>query len=833
MKKSRFFNQFSQLPDVFQGKIVQFSQETEIEHLLTDSRKVTFPENSLFIALRGEHHDGHDFLAEAYAKGVRAFVIEKEVNGASLPEANVFEVKNTVAFLQQLAANRRKWFLFPVVGITGSNGKTIVKEWIDSLLGRFFNVVKSPKSYNSQVGVPLSVWQINQSHNLGIFEAGISKPGEMEALQKVIQPTTGVFTNIGTAHDEGFKNREQKIQEKLKLFKDCEAIIYCIDHTELHHQIQKTFDRKYFFTWGKNQPEANLNLLEVRRKKGKTKIFLKSKNINYGIYAYKYYDLEIPFTDEASLENLMHCLTLALYLRIDLDLLKPQLKLLKMPSMRLELKQGINNCYLLNDAYSNDLAGLSIALDFLTQQNQRSRKTVILSDVLQSGMPEDKLYKTIADLLKTHQVNRLIGIGEQISRNRSFFRDNSEFFPDTQHFLQGKQPVFSKEMILVKGARKFQFEQIVSRLEQKTHGTVLEINLDAVARNLSYYRSKLRPETKIMVMVKAFAYGSGSNEIANLLQFHRVDYLSVAYADEGATLRENGIFLPILVLNPSPDTFEQLLKFDLEPNIYSHDILDDLLEFLRANRKKISIHLAFDTGMHRLGFEEADLPALIEKITHNSDFVSVASFYTHLAAADEPQHRDFTLHQLELHKEWSEKVGKFLDYKPLRHCLNTPGIANYPDFQMDMVRLGVGLYGVGVNEHEKQHLERVSTFKTTISQIKHIRAGETVGYGRRGKAETDLTIATIAVGYADGFSRDLSEGTGKVLINKHLCPVIGTVCMDMTMVDMTGVPAEVGDEVIIFGEQPTLYDLAAQCQTIPYEILTGIGERVKRVFFTE
>jgi alanine racemase len=833
MKKKNFFNHFSELPEAFTGKITHFFQDFDIQHLLTDSRKITFPENSLFFAIKGERHDGHDFISEAYGKGVRGFVVEKTFDWEAFPQANVFEVKSSIAFIQQLAAYRRRWFLFPVVGITGSNGKTIVKEWIDSLLGRFFNIVKSPKSYNSQIGVPLSVWQINQSHNLGVFEAGISSFGDMDSLQKVIQPTIGLFTNIGTAHDEGFKNREQKIQEKLKLFRDCETIIYCLDHTEIHHQIQHTFDRKFYFTWGRNQPEANLNLLEIRRKKGKTRLFLKSKNINYGIYAYKYYELDIPFTDEASLENLMHCLTLALCMRIDLDLLKPHLKLLKTPSMRLELKQGLNSCYLINDAYSNDFAGFTIALDFLNQQNQRSRKTVILSDVLQSGMPEQVLYKNISDMLKSYQVSRLIGIGEVISRNRQFFKDNSEFFPDTQTFLEQGSLAFSRETILIKGARTFRFEEIVNRLEQKTHGTVLEINLDAVAQNLNYFRSKLQPETKVMAMVKAFAYGSGSNEIANLLQFHRVDYLSVAYADEGAALRENGIYLPIMVLNPVADTFEQLLKFDLEPNIYSFDILDEVLDFLRQNRKKLSLHISFDTGMHRLGFEEEDLPALIEKITHHSDFLNVASFYTHLAAADDLQHREFTLLQLQQFQKWAQLVSRYLDYRPLLHALNTPGISYFPDHQMDMIRLGAGLYGIGANDQEKQSLSVVSTLKTTISQIKHLKAGETVGYGRRGKVDSPKSIATIAIGYADGFSRRLSNGVGKVLVAGQLCPVIGSVCMDMAMVDITQVAARVGDEVLIFGENPTVYDLSESLQTIPYELLAGINERVKRVFYTE
>ena len=818
---------FEKLAEITAGKLVQFRNNSEIINLLTDSRKIVLPSKSVFFAISGERHDGHLFIKDLYNKGIRSFIIENDIELQGIPEANIIKVKNTISSLQKIAAYHRSQFTIPIIGITGSNAKTIVKEWLDFLLSPYYTIVKNPKSYNSQIGVPLSVWQIKNHHKLGIFEAGISTINEMQHLQQIIQPQVGIFTNIGTAHDASFKKRSDKIKEKLKLFENSEAVIYCLDHTSIHEEILK-FDFQQesveFFTWARDNPDATVNLLKVRNKKQKTTLDIVHRN--------RVYKIDIPFADEASIENLMHCLSLALYLKIDLNELKARILLIKNPSMRLELKLGINQCYLINDAYNNDLAGLVIALDFLNLQQQRSKKTVILSDVLQSGMGEEELYKNIADVLKFHKIDKLIGIGEVIGRNKNFYPDNSVFFENTEAFLQQKSFNFSNELILIKGARKFEFEKITSRLEQKSHGTVLEINLDAVSYNLNHYKSLLKPKTKIMAMVKAFAYGSGSTEIANILQFHRVDYLSVAYADEGVNLRKNGIHLPIMVLNPSPDTFEQLLQYDLEPNIYSQEILDQIISYLKSRRKKLKIHLALDTGMHRLGFSEEDLEMLIETIAQHN-VVKVSSFYTHLAAADEPEEREFTLQQLKLFKTWTDLITMHLSYKPLKHALNTSGIINFPEYQMDMVRLGIGLYGVGINSLERPHLKTVSTLKTTISQIKNIKAGETIGYGRKGKAEKNIVIATIAIGYADGFNRKLSNGIGKVLIRNKLCPVIGNICMDMCMVDITGTEANIGDEVVIIGDNPSIYDLSSWLGTIPYEILTQIGERVKRVFFTE
>ncbi len=808
---------FSQLPEITGGKIVSSGKPkpAAIEHLLIDSRKLAVPEASLFFAIRGDRHDGHEYIRELYEKGVRQFVVEQNhpttQEGFAFSKDTILEdtifvlaVPDPVRALQAVAAWHRRQFQIPVVGITGSNGKTIVKEWLATLLGKSHHVAKSPRSYNSQVGVPLSVWPVNDSHTLGVFEAGISKPGEMVRLEEVIQPTIGIFTNIGTAHDEGFENRQQKIAEKARLFAHCEAVVYCADHAEIRQYLSENLPPEVKrWTWNKN-PIPN------------------GEGLGVGFM--------LPFTDEASVENAMHCITLMQHLGISDAEIQERLRLLHPVSMRLELKQGIRGCYLIDDTYNNDLAGLQIALDFLDSQQQRARKTVILSDVLESGEDEAQLYGKIAGMLRGKNVDRLIGIGEVISRNAGVFDFPTILFPNTEDFLKKANTLFSNELILLKGARTFRFERIVRQLQQKTHGTVLEINLDAVAHNLNHFRSLLRPQTKIMAMVKAFAYGSGSAEIASLLQFHRVDYLAVAYADEGVLLRENGITLPIMVMNPSVETFWQLIDCQLEPEIYSLRILQEFLDFLEENDHSAKIHLKLETGMNRLGFEAEHLPELIRTLRQNPR-LHVAAIFSHLAASEDPQHRDFTLAQIERFEIVADKISKPLGYQPLRHIVNSAGIAHYPDAQFDMVRLGIGLYGVGTNADEQTHLQTVGTLKTTISQIKHVKAGETVGYGRRGNVLTDSTIATIAIGYADGFDRRFSLGNGKVWVNGHLAPVIGSVCMDMTMVDITNIPAQEGDTVVVFGAESPIQQLAAWANTIPYELMTGIGERVKRVFF--
>ncbi|WP_161890085.1 bifunctional UDP-N-acetylmuramoyl-tripeptide:D-alanyl-D-alanine ligase/alanine racemase [Pontibacter russatus] len=815
---------FQQLPSIVQGREVQAVQPLPIVHLLTDSRKLSQPAGTLFFAIRGRYNDGHRYLAQLYMQGVRQFVVEQgepEELRQLYPEANLLLVENALEALQKLAAWHRGQFHIPVVGITGSNGKTIVKEWLAQLLSPDEMVVKSPRSYNSQLGVPLSVWQLDQHHTFGIFEAGISQPGEMEKLQQIIRPTLGIFTNIGSAHDEGFGSHQQKVAEKLKLFKEVDLLFYCADHTLIDEAVQAQGITS--FTWSRSQP-ADVYITAATTVGHKT-------IIEY-IYKAEKQRLAIPFTDEASVENALHCLAVLLYRRLPLSEIQDRLDRLHPVAMRLEMKEAINGCYLIDDTYNNDLAGLAIALDLLVNQPQRGRRTVILSDLLESGLPEEKLYRQVAELVQARGVERLIAIGEKISRYSSLFRVPAEFYMSTADFLAQFNPArFRDELMLVKGARVFGFEKIVQAFQQKVHGTVLEVNLDALVHNLNYYRSKLAPGTRLMVMVKAFAYGSGSFEVANLLQFHRADYLAVAYVDEGVALREQGITLPIMVMNPSPDSFAKLRQYSLEPEIYALEQLQAYIASLSASAI-YKIHLKLDTGMHRLGFTEDDFDALFDLLQQHPQ-VQVVSAFSHLAGADEAVHNDFSQQQISTFRKMAAVVEGRLGYRVIKHILNSAGIVRFPQHQLDMVRLGIGIYGVEATGDEQEALRPVSTLKTTVSQVKHIRQGETVGYSRKGVADADKTIATIAIGYADGYDRRFSNGTGQVLIHGQRCPIIGNVCMDMCMVDVTGLEVKAGDEVILFGPQLTLVELAKSIGTIPYELLTNVSSRVKRVFYSE
>ena len=799
-------------------------QTLPIVHLLTDSRKLSQPAGTLFFAIRGRYNDGHKYLPQLYQQGVRQFVVEQG-EAAELkqhyPEANILLVENGLEALQKLAAWHRGQFHVPVVGVTGSNGKTIVKEWLAQLLSPDELVVKSPRSYNSQLGVPLSVWQLDQNHTFAIFEAGISQPGEMAKLQPVIQPTLGIFTNIGSAHDEGFSSHQQKVAEKLELFKEADLLFYCSDHQLVHEAVQAQAIKS--FSWSRTQA-ADVAIAEATAVGHETVV----------VYVYKgeQQRLAIPFTDDASVENALHCLAFLLYRNLPLPEIQDRLHRLHPVAMRLEMKEAINGCYLIDDTYNNDLAGLAIALDLLVNQAQRRKRTVILSDLLESGLPEEKLYKQVAELVQARGVARLIAIGGKISRYSSLFQVPVEFYISTADFLAQFNPIrFRDELILVKGARVFEFEKIVQAFQQKVHGTVLEVNLDALVHNLNFYRARLAPDVRLMVMVKAFAYGSGSFEVANLLQFHRVDYLAVAYVDEGVMLRENGITLPIMVMNPSPDSFAKLRQYNLEPEIYAIEQLQAYIASL-SGTGTAKIHLKLDTGMHRLGFTAEDLDTLFALLQPHPQ-VQVMSAFSHLAGADEAIHNDFSQQQISQFSAMAAVVEERLGYKVIRHILNSAGIVRFPEHQLDMVRLGIGIYGVEATGDQQEALRPVSTLKTTVSQVKHIRQGETVGYSRKGVADADKTIATIAIGYADGYDRRFSNGVGQVLIHGQRCPLIGNVCMDMCMVDVTGLEVKAGDEAVVFGPQLTLVELAKSIGTIPYELLTNVSTRVKRVFYSE
>ena len=812
-----------QLVTIVDGSSIQLNApQTIVKQLLIDSRKLMAPQGAVFFAIHGKHHDGHEHVKELYQRGVRIFIVEKQIETNAFPDATYIRVSSSITALQKCAAYRRAQFSIPVIGITGSNAKTIIKEWLSQVLSSDYAVVKSPRSYNSQVGVPLSVWAINERHQFGIFEAGISTTNEMQALEKIIKPTIGIFTTIGSAHDEGFANRAEKIQEKLMLFKTAEVVIYCKDNKEIEKEIKNA--KLPVFDWSLKGDAA----IQYKIKSANTfhtEVDVQTKSAT-GI-------LTVPFVDDASLENALHIAATLLYIGYSIHEISRKLSQLRPVEMRLELKEATNGCYVIDDSYNNDLAGLSIALDFLDHVKQTDKKTLILSDVLESGLQSDLLYKEVATNLKAAKLDKVIVIGESIAALKQWYDKEVFHFPTTEDFIQHlKDFSFEKEVILVKGARKYQFEKIVSLLQYKIHETVLEINLDALVHNLNVYRGRLKANTKIMCMVKAFSYGSGGFEIAQLLQYHGVNYLAVAYADEGARLRENGITLPIMVMNPTLNSFDTLIQYQLEPEIYEPNLLDQIIDYARAKEQRIDIHLKLDTGMKRLGFEYKDIEAVTKRLKESDEHVKVLSVFTHLAASDGAEHDEFTNHQLEVFDLMTDKLNATLGYTFLKHATNSSGIMRFPQAHYDMVRLGIGLYGVESAGMYQNELQAISTFKTHISQIKEITADETVGYSRKGKVTQASKIATIAVGYADGYDRRYSNGVGVVLVNGVRCPIIGNVCMDMCMVDITQAHAKQGDEVILFGENPSVTELAKKINTIPYEVLTSVGERVKRIFYS-
>lgn len=820
------------IAEITGGKLVlNVPAHTSVAQLATDSRKIVSPEFSLFFAIKGDRRDGHEFIAYLIQNGVYNFVVSNPAF-ATDAAANYILVDDTLAAMQKLAAHHRRRFEIPVIGITGSNGKTIVKEWLYQLLREDHHIVRSPKSYNSQIGVPLSVWQMKQDNDLAVFEAGISQPGEMQKLEEMIRPDIGIFTNIGQAHDENFASQTDKMDEKLRLFTETKTLIYCKDYLSLKEKINSASflpaDIKYF-TWSRKS-SADLQIGRITKDVNETEI--------QGIFRNNFIRIKISFTDEASIENAIHCWASLLFLGYENEVIAERMEMLSPVAMRLELKEGINNCSIINDSYNSDLGSLTIALDFLTQQKQHKRKTVVLSDILQSGKNEKSLYTEVAELLTKKNITKLIGIGSSISHQADLFGMEKVFYNSTEDFLKDSHPgMFHNETILLKGARPFGFERITKALQQKAHETVLEINLNALVHNLNYYRSRLRAETKIMAMVKAFSYGSGSFEIANLLQFHNADYLAVAYADEGIELRKAGITLPIMVMNPEEQSFDAMISYKLEPEIYSFRILNHFSETVRRraadlNHAPFPIHIKLDTGMRRLGFEESDLKELIVRIK-NHRHLKIVSAFSHLAGSDEAVHDGFTKKQVEIFTKSCHEIQSHFSYPILRHILNSAGIIRFPEAQFEMVRLGIGLHGIAPTPSEQKHLQTVSTLKTTISQIKTVRTGDTVGYSRKGVATRDMQIATVGIGYADGLSRRLGNGVGKMSVNGTFAPIVGNVCMDMTMIDITDLRAREGDEVIVFGSDYTITQIATDLGTIPYEALTNISQRVKRIYFHE
>jgi len=822
----------TKIAEIVKGELVHnFFNNDVIKDVIIDSRKLISSQSVLFVALKTKRNDGHRYIEDLYKKGVRNFLVLNYSEEFRKMKANFVVVKETLLALQKLSKYHRLQIDIPVIGITGSNGKTILKEWLYQCMHEDYKIVRSPKSYNSQIGVPLSVLQMTNQHNLAIFEAGISEPEEMQNLQDIIQPNIGIFTNIGTAHDQSFVDERQKINEKLKLFLKSETLIFCSNYGSISERIfsLEAFRHKNLIDWSTKNKEASFYVNKVSKAQSETAI--------EGVYNNQQIRFSIPFVDEASIENAIHLVTVLLFFGYTNESIKEKLKQLSPVAMRLELKEGVNHCSIINDSYNSDLSSLSIALDFLGQQKQHKKKTIILSDILQSGKDEISLYEEVASMLKKKNIHRIIGIGKSISRQRNSFEMEKYFFENTNDFISYFPfTKFNHETILLKGARAFEFEKINKVMEQKVHETVMEINLNALLNNFHFFRSLIKPQVKIMVMVKAFSYGSGSFEIANLLQFHNIDYLAVAYADEGIELRKAGISLPIMVMNPEQNAFDLMIYHHLEPEIYSFNILDKLEAAIQQNiipdNKPIGIHIKIDSGMRRLGFEEDDIEPLIQRIKKNKKII-IKSVFSHLAASDESVHDDFTRQQIALFESASQKIIQAFDYSILRHILNSAGISRFPDSHYDMVRLGIGIYGVASDINLQPNLENVSSLKTTISQIKKIKKGESIGYSRSHFAKDDMTIATIPIGYADGLDRRLSNGKGILKVKGHDAPVVGNICMDMCMIDITNLEVKEGDTVVIFGDENPISELAKSLNSIPYEVLTSVSRRVKRVYFQE
>ena len=802
--------------------------DAKITQLLTDSRRLNNPAGVLFFAIPTRKNSGTRYIDDLYHAGVRNFVVptsyDKKPAGA-----NVWRVDDVVSALQSVAQAHRQRFHIPVIGITGSNGKTIVKDWLVQMLAPSKRVVASPKSYNSQIGVPLSVWQISETDEVAIFEAGISREGEMAALQRVIRPTIGILTNIGSAHDEGFASRRRKIEEKLLLFTECEVLLYCGDDKEVTEVLRSDsrFQHIPTRTWGEGC-DCNLRLLnkEVCGEQTHLTIALNTHDSHLP----SSYTITIPFAHDVAVRNALTCLLLLAYLGYREDYQIAACRSLTEVETRMQLVDGVENSMIINDTYSLDLNSLDIALDYLQRQHYHEKRTLVVSDLLQSGQPENTLYANVAAMVRRHGVTRLVGVGEALCRQATLFEDiPAEFFPTTEDFLQRVDPEsFAHQTVLLKGARLFGFERIAERLRRHSHETVLEVNLDALVHNMNYYRTFLRPTTRLMAMVKASGYGAGTVEVAAALQQAGADYLTVAYADEGVALRRGGITLPIMVMNPEPAAFDDIVRHRLEPDLYSFRILHLFADYVQhCGEHDYPVHIEFDTGMHRLGFGQADSQRLLSEVEMLRGVLQVQSVFSHLACSEDPTEDDFTRLQIERLQQWS--VG----LPGMRHILNSSGIARFAESQMDMVRLGLGLYGVAPQEELQQGLRTVSRLVSRISQIKDIPQGESVGYNRRWVATRPSRIAILTIGYADGLHRGLGNGHGHVCIGSHEAPIIGSVCMDMCFVDVTDIPCREGDEAVLFGEADLLQRNAEAAGTIPYELLTAVAPRVKRVYYYE
>ena len=826
--------------------------EAVVSWLLTDSRSLCFPEETLFFALRSGRNDGHNYIPELYRRGVRNFVVERgyfklpdgiAANSAegALAGANILEVVSPLEALQRLAERHRDEFDVPIVGITGSNGKTMVKEWLYQLLSPYKIVTRSPKSYNSQIGVPLSVWLLGEQTEVGLFEAGISQPGEMQALRDIIQPSIGVLTSLGTAHQENFRSMDEKCQEKLSLFHDAKVVAYNSDDNVVSRCMRKSGYHGEKLSWSKEDPQAAMFIKKIERRNTVSTL--------YYIYKGKEGTYHLPFIDDASVECSIAAAVVALYLGVTPEELDVRMSQLEPVAMRLEVKEGQHGCTLINDSYNSDINSLDIALDFMSRRPDQEGKsrTLILSDIYQSGVTPHELYHRVMELAVKRGVTKFIGIGKEIKRiladegGGQIAGDQiaklpgmvAFFFDDVEEFLRSE--VFKglrNEIVLIKGARDFGFDQITEMLEQKVHETILEVNLNAVVENLNHFRSYMKPDTKIICMVKADAYGAGAVEVSKTLQDHRVDYLAVAVADEGVTLRKNGITSNIMIMNPEMTAFKTMFDYDLEPEVYSFRIMDALIK--AAEKEGITnypVHIKLDTGMHRLGFDPVqDIDEVINRLKHQNAIIP-RSVFSHFVGSDSDDFDTFSAHQFELFDTASKKLQSAFEHKILRHICNSAGIEHFPERQLDACRLGIGLYGV--DSRDNHIINTVSTLKTTILQLRHVPKDETVGYSRKGVLTRDSVIAAIPIGYADGLNRHLGRGKGYCLVNGQKAPYVGNICMDVALIDVTDIPCKEGDTVEIFGEHLPVTVLSDILDTIPYEVLTGVSNRVKKVYYQD
>lgn len=796
--------------------------EALVGELLFDSRRLILPEKTIFFAIKSKNNDGHFYIPELVGKGVRNFIVTNKLDEFSnYQDCNFLQVGDSVMALQQIASANRKQYHVPVIGITGSNGKTIVKEWLAQMLTPQYRLAVTPNSYNSQIGVPCSVWSLNEMHQLAIFEAGVSQPGEMDRLERVIQPTIGILTNITSAHAQFFNNDEQKLKEKLKLFKHCPILIYCCDNSLVNNTLlQDEYQHIQKLSWG-GSSNAHYHITQQKVENSQTSVTIGDQHY------------VIPFVDAASIENALHCIVLMLHLGFSTDYINERLAALSPVMMRMEVKESANQSIIINDTYSLDFQSLRIALEFLNAQSHFTKKTVILSDFAQVGVLSDKDYEKINQYLIINGVTKLFAVGAELCRHQELFTlPQCYFYPHTQALLQELPKLdFIREAILVKGARSFRFEKIADALQLKSHRTILSVSLPALVHNLNYYRSLIAPETKMVAMVKAQCYGLGDVEIISELQYHNIDYLAVAYTDEGVKMRKNGITLPIIVLGAEVESFEMMLQYQLEPEIFNFYSLKELVKTLSLHPeiKQCKIHIKIDTGMHRLGFRKENIAEALQIIQDNSQ-LRVASVFSHLAAAEDPSEDAFTREQIAYFEDVTNIMKVTLGYSFLRHIANTAGISRFPQAHFDMVRLGIGLYGFSSVSQDISHLQHVATLKAEITHTMVIDEGETVGYNRTFSATRKTKVGIVPIGYADGFPPELSKGVGSVVVKGKRVPIIGKICMDMTMIDITNVDAKEGDEVIIYGEENRMDTIASHIGKIPYHLLTSISKRVPRIY---